>query len=125
MTDAQSREECLRHFERVFASPGDPESAERARRAGGIAWERLQCYHLHARQEAGLVRKLLQRAAARAPLSQDDLHEVAAALLEIFLRDAAALIAAHEFEGRFRRELGALLEKRYGTRPELEPLTAS
>jgi hypothetical protein len=52
------------------------------------------------------------------------MRDMAATLLKIFLHDVAAMAAAHEFEDRFRRELGALLEKRYGSRPELEPFAA-
>jgi len=124
VADPASREECLRQFERVFASPCNADSFDRARRAAGLAWERLKCYHLHARQEVQLVRRLLQGAAARAPLPQDEMRDMAATLLRIFLHDVAAMAAAHEFEDRFRRELGALLEKRYGSRPEFEPFTA-
>ncbi|MBZ5542987.1 MAG: hypothetical protein LAO07_04820 [Acidobacteriia bacterium] len=124
VTRPASREECLRQFARVFAVPGDAESAEGARRSAALAWERLKCFHLHARQEAGLVRKVLRRAAARAPLDEEDFPDRAADLLAVFLEDTAALLAAREIEHRLRDELDGLLEKRYGSRNESEPIAA-
>jgi hypothetical protein len=125
VTRSASREDCLKQFERVFAAPGDAESAEHARRAGEIAWERLKSHHLCARQEAALVRKVLRRAAARAPLDEEDFREMAGDLLAVFLQDAKLLIAALKLERRLGDELGALLEKRYGSHKRFAPLTVS